>query len=695
MSVKLHASASNRLNSLPASDRGRIFSWLYDFAQNQKSWGNRLHRWAGSPGMWTSRIDDYFRAVLVQDGPDWFVVFVGKHPEADRWATGRKARVEDDQVILEFTSEGLEEIEKSSRAQAGPAEKPLIPRRVVSDATLTRWGLSARDITAIRVISDPNDLLEYATSLPEEVADRLLTVMDDPASAEEPTAQATPREEEAATVAGGLDIRRTYYIVDGNDDLLRVIDQPMASWIAFLHASQTRLAHGSFRGPVKVSGSAGTGKTVVALHRARHLAEQGKRVLVTTYADTLCANLSDQLDLLCTDEDQRELIEVSTVHDYAVGLLTSIGKTVKPDDEELTEKWLKELVDDMEDYARSPEWYVMEWEHVVHANDIRTLDEYLAVARAGRGSALRERDRRVVWKVFEKLFAKVKEAGITDGATVCRMAREALEDGSITCAPCDAVVVDEMQDLRPQELRFLAVLGGEEPDTLMVVGDMTQRVYVPRFTMRSAGVDVVGRSYRLRINYRTTGQIKELADNVVTGPSAQNRPDGAYSIYYGPRPGLCAFSTPEEESEYVAGAITRLLRNGSYEAHDIAVFARDAKRLDPVAALLDVEGIPTHRLSRQSPPDDHVRIGSMRRAKGLEFKAVFVIGVSSDAVPAPANVEYVFEPAARDEALERERQMLYVAMTRARDELTVTWAGEPSPFLPSFVTDAGVCGAEA
>lgn len=693
MSVKLHASASNRLNSLPASDRGRIFTWLYDFAQNQKGWGNRVHRWEGSPGLWTSRIDDYFRAVLVQDGPDWFVVFVGKHPEADRWATGRKARVEDDQVILEFTLEGLKEIEHSSRAQAGPAAKPLVPRRVVSDATLTRWGLSARDITAIRVISDPNDLLEYATSLPEEVADRILTVMDDPASAEELMAQATPPEEEAGTVAGGLDIRRTYYIVDGNDDLLRVIDQPMASWIAFLHPSQHRLAYGSFKGPVKVSGSAGTGKTVVALHRARHLARQGKRVLLTTYADTLCANLREQRALLCTDEEAK-LIKVSTVHDYAVGLLESIGKTVKPDDDELTEKWLKELADDV-DFARSPEWYVMEWEHVINANDIRSLDEYLEVARAGRGSALRERDRRKVWEVFESLFAKVKEAGITDGATVCRMAREALEDGSIDYSPCDAVVVDEMQDFRPQELRFLAVLGGEEPDTLMVVGDMTQRVYVPRFTMKSAGVDVVGRSYRLRINYRTTRQIKELADEVVAGPSARSRPDGAVSVYYGPEPSLCAFSSAEEESEYVAGAITRQLRNGSYDGHDIAVFARDAKRLDPVATLLEAEGIDTHRLSRKAPPDGHVRIGSMRRAKGLEFKAVFVIGVSDDAVPDPAMVKHLFEPAARAEALERERQMLYVAMTRARDELTVTWTGEPSPFLPSTAAAAGVCGTDA
>jgi superfamily I DNA/RNA helicase len=433
----------------------------------------------------------------------------------------------------------------------------------------------------------------------------------------------------------------------------------------------------------------------VALHRARRLARQGKRVLLTTYADTLCANLGDQLDLLCAgNKEQRELIEVSTVHDYAVGLLESIGRTVKPDDDELTEKWLKELADHA-DYARSPEWYVMEWEHVISPYDIRSLDEYLEVARAGRGSALQERDRRVVWEVFEKLLAKVKEAGITDGATVCRMAREALEDGSIREAPCDAVVVDEMQDLRPQELKFLAVLGGEEPDTLMVVGDMTQRVYVPKFTMRSAGIDVVGRSYRLRVNYRTTRQIKELADDVVAGPSARSRPDGAYSVYFGPPPSLCAFTAPEEESEYVAGAITRLLRNGSYQTHDVAVFARDPKRVDPVAALLEAQGIPTHRLSRQSPPDGHVRIGSMQRAKGLEFKAVFVIGVSGDAVPAPAMVDHLFEPAARDEALERERQMLYVAMTRARDELTVTWTGEPSPFLPSSATEAGVCGAEA
>jgi superfamily I DNA/RNA helicase len=474
-----------------------------------------------------------------------------------------------------------------------------------------------------------------------------------------------------------LDIRRVYRMVDDSPEFRAVIDQPMASWIAFLHPTQRRLAYGSFKGAVKVSGSAGTGKTVVALHRARNLAQQGKRVLLTTYEETLCGNLREQLALLCSN-DELANIKVSTVHDVAVGLLESIGTMVKWDREGQTEAWLKEIADET-DYARPPEWYVMEWEHVIHANDIRTLEEYLEVSRVGRGSALRERDRKVVWGVFEQLFAKVQEAGITDGATICRMAREALDDGAADW-PCDVVVVDEMQDLRPQELRFLSVLGNEMPDGLMLVGDMTQRIYVPRFTLKSAGIDVVGRSQRLRINYRTTRQIRDLADRIVAPPGGKC-PDRALSVWEGPEPHLRPFADDAEEAKFVCGAVARLVRSGGFEPHDIAVFAPDPRMLDSVVDGLAARAIAVHRLSRQGMPDGHVRAGAMRRAKGLEFKAVFVMGASADAVPDPATVRHLFEPASLEEALERERQTLYVAMTRARDELTVTWVGEPSPFL--------------
>lgn len=307
---------------------------------------------------------------------------------------------------------------------------------------------------------------------------------------------------------------------------------------------------------------------------------------------------------------------------------------------------------------------------------VHSLDEYLAVSRQGRGSALQERDRRVVWGVFEKLFQKLEDAGITDWATICLRAREALERGEVE-RPADAVVVDEMQDLRPQELRFLSVLGGSGEDGLMVVGDMTQRIFVPRFTMRSAGIDVVGRSFCLRINYRTTLQIKLLADSVVAHGHGGSGPDGAVSVYQGPKPAVCKFESSATEAEYVAEAIVQALTGDDREAHDVAVFARTARALEPFANALNSRGIRTHALSREAAPDAHVRVGSMHRAKGLEFKSVFVVGVSSDAVPDPATVQHLFEPAALEEAMERERQMLYVALTRARDDLTVTWTGKP------------------
>jgi superfamily I DNA/RNA helicase len=213
---------------------------------------------------------------------------------------------------------------------------------------------------------------------------------------------------------------------------------------------------------------------------------------------------------------------------------------------------------------------------------------------------------------------------------------------------------------------------------------MTQRIFVPRFTMRTAGIDVVGRSFRLRINYRTTLQIKLLADSVVAPGHGHERLDGAVSVYQGPKPAVCKFKSITAEAEYVADAIAQTLRSDDREAHDIAVFARTAPALEPFLKALNSKGVQTHALSREAPPDGHVRVGSMHRAKGLEFKSVFVVGVSAEAVPDPTTVQHLFEPAALEEAMERERQMLYVALTRARDDLTVTWTGKPSDFLPGL-----------
>lgn len=677
MAVRLYATAQSCTDSLPANDRGRIFSWLSAFAANPRGDGNKLHRVDKSEGLWTARVDQDYRAVLVQDGPDWCVVHVARHEPAYRWAEYRRVCVEDGEVVMVFTPDAVTEITEIAAEQSGPS--PILTQDIASDEALLAWGVDEESIPLLRAITDLRELFEYMTCFPLAVSQKVLGAASGDVS--DSTSSGSESDERASSPAE-LDIRRTYYIVDGNEDFLRVIEEPLASWIAFLHPSQHRVAYGHFRGPVKVSGGAGTGKTVVALHRARHLARLGKRVLLTTYADPLCANLQEELQLLCT-EQERQSIQVSTVHETALALLKAAGQTPKPDRDGDTLKWLKEIAD-YEDYARSPEWYVMEWEHVVHAHGTRTLEDYLAVSRAGRGSALQERDRRVVWSVFEKLFARLDKAGITDWATICLQAREALERGTVD-RPYDAVVVDEMQDLRPQELRFLAALGGDGEDALMVVGDMTQRIYVPRFTMRSAGIDVIGRSYCLRVNYRTTLQIKMLADAVIESGPGRARPDGAVSVYQGPKPAVCSFATPEEEAAHVTRAIEQLLRSEEFQPHDIAVFARTVPRVKPVVDALEARGVKTFSLSRKAPPDGCVRVGSMLRAKGLEFKAVFAVGVSKDAVPEPKTVEHLFEPAALDEAMERERQMLYVALTRARDDLTVSWTGEPSTFLPDDI----------
>ena len=420
-------------------------------------------------------------------------------------------------------------------------------------------------LPAIREIRNESDLFGVCEKLPEDVAERLLTL----ATGELVT---PPPPQRDAPVQRAPDTRRRFWVAGNSEELRLALEAPMERWIAFLHPSQREIVEGEFNGPVKVTGSAGTGKTVVALHRARKLAREGKRVLLTSYVTTLCENLERSLALI-TEPDVRDRITVSTVHSLALDLVREHDGETNPASADSARQALDAAA------AASPfdrSFIHAEWENVIQRQGISEWSDYRSTRRVGRGKPLSVRDRKALWTIFADARERLRDRKQLTWTDLCIRAAELLEAGEES--PFEAVVVDELQDLNAAEIRFLWALAQREPGNFMVVGDAGQRIYPGGFSLRSLGIEVRGRSHILRINYRTTEQIRRSADALLGNEaddmdSGTERRDRTRSLLSGPEPDLRGHQRWEDEKTAAVDQVQTWLQSG-LAAEDIALFTR-------------------------------------------------------------------------------------------------------------------------
>jgi len=680
MAVVIDQTVFGQMQRFDAPDAKRVVTFLAKLQSDPTHPSLSLERVtkAKSDDIWSARITQSLRAILHRHADVDTVVYVGPHDEAYEWTYTRR--------IERNATTGAFQIVESE-----VVVEQIVERRIVeaaaglfdahADDYLLSLGVPGAWLPSIRKIDSEDLLLQVAERLPEDVADRLLRLAD----GELVTPPLPIPLDRPFTESPDADGR--FHTLDGGVDLERLLAAPLSTWIAFIHHTQRKLATGSFSGPIKVTGSAGTGKTVVALHRARHLAAQGKRVLLTTYVTTLTENLDRGLKLLCSP-DELTRVTVSNVHQIA----KDIARRTRPRLQPLTDQETEKLIDRYVKLARIPfetEFVKAEWDFVIRPHGIRTWDEYLTVSRAGRGSALSAQQRKQVWSAVDRVLRSMDETSHFDYPGICILARDAVTAGSERAF--DAVIVDEIQDLGAQELRFLAALAGDGPDSMLLVGDGGQRIYARRFSLKSLGIPVAGRSHVLRINYRTTAQIRRFADRVAGASSddldgGDESRRGTRSILAGPDPVLRPCRNDTEQLEFICGEI-RKARGAGIHAGEIAIFAPRTARVEAIAAGLSAAGIDACLLKDTPAGAAAVSVGTMHRAKGLEFKVVFVAD-ASDAFLPPARVLRIRDVALREDALGRERNLLYVSITRARDRAFISWAGEPSPFLTDAIDAA-------
>lgn len=643
--------------------------------------GLNVHPVAGTsaPGFHSARVNDDIRLIFHRHGDSLGLCYVAHHDTAYRWAVRRRQVVHryTGALQLQLVPEEVERIAGEVERERQPGEpKPFAD---LSDEWLLGHGVPEEWPDTIRAASLDSFYRHILSELPEEALEALVAVAtgDEPPPVPEPPAA-------GSDPVRHRDTRRRIRVINDDLELSRALEGDWENWRIFLHPEQQDAVDREFSGPARVTGAAGTGKTVVALHRAaRTVTERpGARVLLTTFSRTLTAHLERNLALLLgAGSEPLGRVTVRNLHQLAGEMRAEPFRlAVGSARDAVFERVLGEAGVAQDRQRR----LIAEWHAVVNTDGVNDLESYLAFSRRGRGRALQERQRREAWKQLERLSAALAEENLVTPEQLCRdAARTVRESGA---SPFTHVIADEVEDFGPAELQFLAALAGP-PGQLFLSGDIGQRIYRGAVSFRAAGIDLRGRSLSLRVNYRTTEQIREFADRImpqrifdpalgaVTGR-------GSISRLSGPQPEYLLRPNPEAEIAAVAEWLNLYFSRGGKPA-DVAILGRSRSVLEErIASVTGRLRLGSHLLSVDgTTADGKLTVGTMHNAKGMEFRVVVIMGAEERYLPNRSGLGHQVDEAARAAFIERERNVLYVACTRARERLLVSAGGPPTPFL--------------
>ncbi|MFG1873914.1 UvrD-helicase domain-containing protein [Sphaerisporangium sp. NPDC049003] len=643
----------------------------------------------------TIRIDLFWRGVVLapETGDTFTLLKVLPHDEATAWAERRRASVNAATGRIEIRDVAAMDATLPELVRHAEASSASLFEHV-GDADLARLGVDEPTLAFARVLTHVSQLEAAEAFLPQNQW-HVLYGLAAGLTPEQVWAElgATPRPEAYDTDDLSAAVRRTperVVLVDGPQELMEVFRHPFALWRVYLHPAQYQVANATFSGPARVTGGPGTGKTVVALHRAHHLARLGAGpVLLTTFTSTLSASLEAGMRLLADSEAGRDRVEVRHVDQLSYQIFAARhGRAAILRDKEEKEIW-RRIVKRL-DAPFTETFLAEEWRHVVLAQRVTDAAGYLAAKREGRGRRLGTRQKAQLWQAVWEFEEELKRRRVWTYETICVEATRLL--GERADRPYRHVIVDEAQDLHPVQWRFLRAAVAEGPDDLFIAGDTHQRIYSNRVSLRDVGVKVAGRSSRLTVNYRTTAEILGWSLGMLRGEPIDDMDGGLDSVagyrsqVHGYPPELHGFRTQKEELDALEQKV-REWRDMGVEPEEIGIAARSNMLADSAVTVLNAAGIAAQSLAKAAGAEGVVRAGTMHRMKGLEFRCVAVIGVGEHAVPPSSAVTLPEEDSVTHaQDLQRERCLLFVACTRARERLYVSWHGNPSPFLDGFTS---------
>ena len=691
--VAISADFLTAFAALPRQIQGKVTEFINKFRNNPQSPGINYEKINGGldKKIWSVRIDDTYRGITVRQPETgvYLLLWVDHHDEAYAWARNKKCEINPKtgaiQVFDIVTTPVVE-----------PAAQDFVLFAELTDEGLIELGVPEEQIPFVRSIADAQEFYAKKGSFASDTFEALSWVVEGIPVDEvielfkEEKEGSKPAENLADALESPLSLK-SFVVVEGEEELRRIMAEPLEKWRVFLHPTQRKIVNKNYSGSARVLGGAGTGKTVVAMHRAKHLAaglKDKERILFTTYTANLASDIKDNLRKICTLDEIRR-IDVINLDAWVSQFLREHGYPAEIAYDEKADNLWEEAVTGTDFSGEFPvSFYEEEYNRVVVAQEAFSLEKYVKASRTGRGTRLDRKKRMQIWKVFEAYQNLMKENQVRDINTAMYECRLLIEKTSSETR-YRHVIVDEGQDLSANAFRLLRAIAGEEHENdIFIVGDAHQRIYKNKAALSKCGINIRGRSSVLRINYRTTEEIRKAAFALLNGISFDDLDDSfdtgdrCQSLTHGSGPEIIATANANEEFEAILAKIKGLI-DGGVSAKNICVVARTHKLLDDYIAHFTSSGIRCYEIKGNKADDrglDGIRVATMHRVKGLEFQYVFVVAANNRIIPLASAIDHT-DSVSEQETMTAEKCLLYVALTRAQKGAYISGYGKMSEFL--------------
>lgn len=684
MQFRISDTFTSSLGRLTNEEQKQVKTTVFDLQLNPNNPGMQFHRIDKSKDVnfWSIRAGRDIRIIVHKTNDSFLICYVDHHDKAYDWAERRKIEehpktgaaqiVEVRELVKEVFVQKIIEENKSNIKQALLFEG-------VPDVEFLNYGVPEEWIADVKIATE-DTLFKILEHLPQEASEALLEL----AIGGDPVKQ---KMDKNVAPFEHPDAKRRFSIIHTSEELQKALDAPWDKWTVFLHPDQRKLVEQKCSGPYRVSGSAGTGKTIVALHRAVFLlkANPESRVLLTTFSETLANSLRDRLKKLLVGSPMLgDRIDIFSFDEVALNLYSKL-KTKRSI---ISQDKIIDLIEgerkNSTDLQISTAYLASEWIDVIDAWEVNTWEEYKNAKRLGRRKRLSDIQKQKVWEIFSNIKKYMDREGlITKNEVLNVLSREITKFKN---PPYTNIVIDEAQDISICQLRLIAALGASQVNGLFFAGDLGQRIFQQPFSWKALGVEIRGRSKTLKVNYRTSHQIRIKADGLLpeeisdVDQNKENR-QSTISVFDGTKPIVLSLKSIDEEKKAVSNEILNQIKLG-VRPEEIGIFVRTDNEIKRAEDIIKESKLSAHILNdRMNTLYNNVSIGIMHLAKGLEFKAVFVIACDDEVIPNQSRLETAIDEADLEEIYQTERHLLYVACTRARDFLMVTGVNPSSEFL--------------
>lgn len=684
--ISISADFLQAFANIPQAQQKKVREFVQQIQNNPEMPGGKhyeklLHNC--DPNLRSVRIDLVYRAIIFKPSGNVFILlWVDKHEEAYKWAEKRK-------VCIHPGTGGIQLIQVDTPKPEKRTNDAIPLFAAFSDEQLITLGVPKELLERTRLIYTEDQLFAEENYYPQEAYTSLfmLACGESYESVIEEYNRNTSQTVDTTDFWTALDNNDTlsrFTVIESSVELEGLLNAPLDKWRVFLHPLQRKIVEKEFSGPARVLGGAGTGKTVVAIHRAKYLLEKvftdsNDRILFTTFTKNLATDILGALQQICSPETLKR-IEVINLDAWTKNYLDSKNfncQVIDYNSNKQKELWEQALTLKPENCSLSDQFFFDEWEQVIQPQGVNSLESYFRASRTGRGRSLNRLERKNLWPVWEEYRALLNEGGWREVQDLYRDAAALLNQDAIP--RYKAVIIDEGQDFSLQAYSMIRAILPADRNDIFIVGDAHQRIYGIKTVISKSGIKITGRSHKLKVNYRTTKEIYQYASSILTGLKFDDL-DGqedtlgkCQSITSGPNPEIKLCADANEEQQQIISLLSKL-SSKDIDPESICIVGRTNGIVDSYASLLEKNNVDFFKINQSSILDKRkkgVRLATMHRVKGIEFDYVILVSVCDGIVPSDFHLSAQENETDRQNVLQKERSLLYVALTRARKAVII------------------------